>query len=424
MKKISKEIAISIFLIVWNIFDVLVHVMNYMIEPYRLTGNVIGTIVAITALIKYIGNNRKYISIIGFISIIVVNLLHAPIYGAEIIVAIFIGVSLFLIAKLSQIQFGDKVKKTKNKKSVIYSAWFAIIIAFLSQFIIFPVGSLNDPYGYQFMSLEQTDTTIELSIPQESNGLLSAFFGLDNELPRRALNFVPDGEGMDGMPVIFSREVDIESMQAGDFRVTAQSGDVGYVHGVTLAPAIDEGELRTVLLVGEYGSLEDPPVLVEIVGNLYSIDKSVNFKGSSIVVIALEDGPTLISAEIVPESIWSRSIGKRPDRTTFSGSGIPEMEEIKQVIRVTWAGGVELENGNEIDSSNFIHYAVVVEDSNGLTREINPIAFADLYDNDNNHLLCLDAADLPISVTFQEGLLVDPNHDLNPETSVLINDIV
>jgi hypothetical protein len=91
---------------------------------------------------------------------------------------------------------------------------------------------------------------------------------------------------------------------------------------------------------------------------------------------------------------------------------------------VTWAGGVELENGNEIDSSNFIHYAVVVEDSNGLTREINPIAFADLYDNDNNHLLCLDAADLPISVTFQEGLLVDPNHDLNPETSVLINDIV
>jgi hypothetical protein len=397
--------------------------MNYMIEPYRITGNIIGLIVAITSLIKYIGNYRKYISIIGFISIIVVNLLHAPIYGAEIVVVIFIGVSLFLVAKLSQIQFGDKVKKTKNRKSVIYSTWFAIIIAILSQFIIFPIGSLNDPYGYQFMSVEQTDTTIELAIPQESNGLFSAFFGLDNDLPRRALNFVPDGDGLDGMSVIFSREVDLESVQAGDFRVTTQSGDVGYVHGVTLAPAIDEGELRTALLVGEYGSVQDPPVLVEIVENLYSMDKGINFKGSSIVVIPLEDGPTLILAEIVPESIWRRNIGKRADRTTFSGSGVPEREEIRQVIRVTWTGGVELENGNEIDGSNLMHYIVTVEAANGLTREISPIAFADLHDNDNNHLLCLDTFDHPISVRFQEGLLVDPNQDLNPETSVLITDI-
>ena len=423
MKKISEEIAISIFLIVWNIFDILFHVMNYMIEPYRITGNIIGVIVSITSLIKYIGNYRKYISIIGFISIIIVNSLHAPIWGAEIPVAIFIGISLFLIVKLSQIQFGANVKKTKNQKSIIYSTWFAIIITIFSQFIIFPIGSLNDPYGYQFMSIDQTDTTIELPIPQESNGLLSAFFGLDNELPRRALNFVPGADGMDGMPVIFSREVDLESMQAGDFRVTTQSGDIGYIHGVTLAPAIDEGEFRTALLVGEYGSLEDPPVLVEIVGNLYSIDKSINFKGSSIVVIPLEDGPTLILAEIVQESIWSRNTGKRPDRTTFSGSGVPEMEEIKQVIRVTWTGGVELENGKEIDSSNLMYYTVTVEASNGSTREINPIAFADLHDNDNNHLLCLDTDDHPISVTFQEGLLVDPNHDLNPETSVLITDI-
>jgi hypothetical protein len=66
---------------------------------------------------------------------------------------------------------------------------------------------------------------------------------------------------------------------------------------------------------------------------------------------------------------------------------------------------------------------VTVEASNGSTREINPIAFADLHDNDNNHLLCLDTEDHPISITFQEGILVDPNHDLNPETSISTTDI-
>jgi hypothetical protein len=419
--KISEEMAISIFLIVWNIFDVLVHVMNYMIELYRITGNIIGAIVAISALIKYIGDYRRHISIIGFFSIIIVNSFHAPLYGAEIAVAIFIGGSLFQIAKLAQIQYADDVKNTKYQK-LVFSTWFAIAITILSQFIIFPVGSLNDSYGYQFMSVDQTDTTSELPVPQVSDGLLSAFFGLDNELPRRAMNFVPGAEGKDGMPVIFSEEVDLDSMQAGDFRVTTQSNETGYVHGVTLAPAIDEGELRTALLVGYYGSVEDPPILVEIVGNLYSIDRSVNFKGSSIDVIPLVDGPTLIFAEIVPESAWSVTIGRRPDRITFSGSGVPEMEDIRQVIRVAWAGGVELEDGREIDSSNLVHYTVTVEASNGSTREITPIAFGDLYDNDNNHLLCLDTDDLPISVAFQEGLLVDPNHDLNPETSIPITD--
>ena len=42
---------------------------------------------------------------------------------------------------------------------------------------------------------------------------------------------------------------------------------------VTPMPALDVGELRTILLIGEYGSAENQPVKVDIVGNLLSIDR-------------------------------------------------------------------------------------------------------------------------------------------------------
>ena len=55
------------------------------------------------------------------------------------------------------------------------------------------------------------------------------------------------------MPVIFSTEIDHTTLQAGDFRVTTASGATGEMLCVTLLPATDGGELRTVLLVGEFG---------------------------------------------------------------------------------------------------------------------------------------------------------------------------
>jgi hypothetical protein len=71
-------------------------------------------------------------------------------------------------------------------------------------------------------------------------GLISAFYGLDDAL----------GAGAEGMPVIFSHEIDVTTMQAGDFKVTTASGEIGKILAVTLAPADDKGELRTVLFAG------------------------------------------------------------------------------------------------------------------------------------------------------------------------------
>ena len=66
---------------------------------------------------------------------------------------------------------------------------------------------------------------------------------------------------------------------------------------VTLLPANEEFELRTVLMIGDYGDHPDnEPVRVEIVGDLMS-RSGQNYKGQHARVIPLEEGPILSYAE-------------------------------------------------------------------------------------------------------------------------------
>ncbi|MEM9160926.1 MAG: hypothetical protein AAGB46_17890, partial [Verrucomicrobiota bacterium] len=238
--------------------------------------------------------------------------------------------------------------------------------------------------------VDTTDTEITLTTHPDGRQveLLSAFFGLDNTLPSALNGFVhKEAGGKDGMPVVFSHEIDAATMQAGDFRVTMASGKIGALTCVTLAPADDLGELRTALLVGEYGSLTDPPVKVEVVGNLLSKDRKVNFRGKAVPVIPLEAGPSIVLAQIVPPDEWET--GKRASRLPLGGgSGCPP--GTKQVVRVTWEGGVTKPGGEEVDDKERLLYKVMVESLEGTVVSVTPFAIADMGDADNNHRLCLD----------------------------------
>ncbi len=245
--------------------------------------------------------------------------------------------------------------------------------------------------------------------------LLSAFFGLDDALPKLSKYVICEGaDGNDGMPVIFSHEIDVSTMQAGDFKVTTASGKVGNITCVTLAPADDRGELRTALLAGHYGSIDDQPAKVEIVGNLLSIDQSVNFKGASIKTIKLEKGPTMILAQVIAPGKWQ--LGKKATQIPWGGGNECPVGT-KQVINVTWVGGVTKPGGDEADDKERVQYKVTVK-LNGSKKEVTPFALADLGDGDNNHKLCLDVAGTPESVFFPAGFLTDPRDDLNPDTRV------
>jgi hypothetical protein len=261
-----------------------------------------------------------------------------------------------------------------------------------------------------------TDVTNTRHANGREAGLISAFFGLDSALPKRNTDRVAcvGAGGADGMPVIFTDQVDIKTLEPGDFRVTTASGTIGKVTCLTLAPADDPGELRTALLGGEYGSIDDQPVSVEIVGNVLSLDGKVNFKGARVAVTPLEDGPTLVWAEIVPESDWE--LGKPATRLPWGGGSRCPVGT-KQVVRVTWGGGVTKPAGGSAGEAEGARYKVTTQGADGSVTSGSPFALADLDDGDNNHLLCLDTTDTVSAVSFPAGHLVDPRKDLNPATS-------
>ncbi len=244
--------------------------------------------------------------------------------------------------------------------------------------------------------------------------LLSAFFGLDNGLPRGANNLCAGAAGQDGMPIVLSHTIDAKSLQPEDFRVFTRSGYERTPHCLTLRPANDTGELRTILLIGEFGNADnDPPVKVLVVDDLLSdgsTGTTLNFSGAEIKVIPLAAGPTLVLAEAVSKDEWSK-----PGR----GSACPP--DTQQVIRATWAGGIRLPNRANLGDAERVLYRVTVERPDGTHEEIAPAALAELGDNDNNHFLCLDTTDPTVSVSFPAGHLVDPNQDLNPDTRIAVN---
>ncbi|MEL6475124.1 MAG: hypothetical protein AAFQ21_13660 [Pseudomonadota bacterium] len=280
--------------------------------------------------------------------------------------------------------------------------------------------------GYErtFDTYSQTDTTMtDVANAQHADGreahLISAFFGLDKGLPERLTDRVAceGAGGADGMPVIFSHEVDIATLEPGDFRITTQSGAVYPATCLTLAPADDPGELRTALLAGEYGSAEDEPVTVEIIGNVLSLDGTVNFKGTSVDVTSLEAGPSLVWAEIVPQTQWE--LGGEATTSPWGGGNRCPMGTA-QIVRVTWNGGITKPGGEPAGDEEREFYRVKTIMADGTAAEIAPFALADLKDGDNNHLLCLDTADPVTSVFFPAGHVTDPREDLNPDTTIAL----
>lgn len=297
-----------------------------------------------------------------------------------------------------------KITRMKPKADLSSSVWAALAFSL-------GLSACAQPAT----STDISDTTAEAQ-GLEQGTLLSAFFGLDNALPMVAHRICVGGAGQDGMPVITSAEVDPATMQAGDFRVLTADGKEGRVDCASFLPATDAGELRTILLIGEFGNDgDDPPASVEITGNLHSLDGTTNFKGAKTDVTPLSEGPFIVGAELVTEDEKDMGLGA----LGTAGSRCPA-QGTKQQLRVIWAGGVTQSGGEPAEQSAGKLYKVTVRTSEGSERAIPPSGLADHEDPDNNHILCLSTSDEVVSVAFPAGFFTDPNEDFNPDTSVAV----
>ncbi len=240
--------------------------------------------------------------------------------------------------------------------------------------------------------------------------ILTAFFGLDNGLTQRARAIYQNAPGQDGMPLVFSHELDPNTLDGADFAVTTENGTIFEVEAASLLPANEEFELRTVLLIGEYGNHPDnPPVSVKIVGDLMA-RTGQNFKGDSIMVIPLEEGPVLSYAE------YFTIDEEYPYVETGAGCDCPK-EETKMVVKAVWSGGVRAVNGEELGENEIDDFTVTLIQSSD-TLKVTPFQLADLGDNENNIDLCLKQSGIPILVQVNENVAIDPNDDKNPMTEV------
>ena len=254
-----------------------------------------------------------------------------------------------------------------------------------------------------------SDTVPEIDNTREAK-ILTAFFGLDNGLTQRARALYWNAPGQDGMPIVFSLGVDPATLDASDFAVTSQNGTVSEVEAVTLLPAEEEFELRTALLIGEYGNHPDnPPVSVEIVGDLMS-RTGVNFKGQTREVIPLVEGPVLSYAEYF-------TLGNDYPYVDGGVGGDCPREGTTTVVKAVWSGGVRAVNGDELGDSEKDDFSVTLVKGND-TTVVHPFKLADLGDNDNNTDLCIREAGIPIHLRVNANVAIDPRDDQNPQTEI------
>ena len=102
--------------------------------------------------------------------------------------------------------------------------------------------------------------------------------------------------------------LDASSLSETDFEVLDSFGNIHTPICAFLAPANENGENRTVLLLGEFGTaVTNPPVQVRVVGDLFTTDtfsgesdcsEITNLNGITTTnVIPLDDGPSLFFAQ-------------------------------------------------------------------------------------------------------------------------------
>lgn len=147
--------------------------------------------------------------------------------------------------------------------------------------------------------------------------------------------------GKDGVVVVFDAEVDAAALQARAFAVTYLDAGPVVPERAILAPASEDDENRTVLLVGELAAVGAEPSHVVVVEPLWAEDGR-SMEGLSAIVEPFAAGPRAVAAHVLAAGPGRCEGAARVVRTYWSDElrGV-QIEDLGRVRIASGEGGAE-----------------------------------------------------------------------------------
>ena len=268
-----------------------------------------------------------------------------------------------------------------------------------------------------------TAVSTTVSTSDSSPRMLSAYVGaIDSRGAYMRAGCVPPAGGGVGMPVVFDVEIE-GTPEPGDFLVDYfdRLGRTRRVHPdcVSLAPADEEYEDRTVLVVGDFGdgsaitrvavTEAGPGEAAHLVSESGELLDGLFVEGADISNIGVTE--ELVYAEVLPLEELGVDCAD-----VVLGAG-----QVLVAVQTTWNGGVTGVDGTPIDEDMWPEdYSVVFADD---PTPVIPDVLDDRNDVDNNHVLCFarDAdAGAPLTVTGAPGFCSPSDFCTTEESTIEI----
>ncbi|MGJ3239061.1 MAG: hypothetical protein ACFE0Q_10190 [Anaerolineae bacterium] len=129
---------LAILIIVWNTFDIALHVYVELVEPLRVVGNVAAIAAAVIVLLGLARTYAPHVLGLATVMVVGLNIAHAIANGFFVPSLVFIGVSVLLLTLWTQGEW-RKSDLAANTANPIYLRWWAAIVITLIAVAIIPL---------------------------------------------------------------------------------------------------------------------------------------------------------------------------------------------------------------------------------------------------------------------------------------------
>ena len=292
VNKVVKAGRIPAVLVGWNIFDALLHVAIDMAEPLRITGNIIAIFVAVAILIGAPKKLSSSLLLAAFISIVALNSVHVSEQDFAIPMLIFIGLSLYLLLRWTQILKIEDLKiREPKKQNYFHKRWFAVALSIFGVLVVLSVGvmnSLNMQDQLFVGAFKEADywsvEPVILSAGMGFEGIIGwpevneetvreaegTWYGSvmctnGEDPPAGAYTSIVSTAGFElfykgtaeddyGLPIVFSWPVATETVDLTDFQFTLNTGEIVFPNSAGMLPNWELNERNTVVVFGDFGN--------------------------------------------------------------------------------------------------------------------------------------------------------------------------